>query len=413
MDALHERSKSRRRFLQYLAASPLFAEHALAGEDMVPPNPNDDPARWVPPEAFQPIEEPAKAVNVFDFERVAYQNVPPAHFGYMAGGVDQEVTLRANRADFLKYQMRPRRLQDVSKIDMSLDLFGAQWGSPIFVCPTGGNAAYHPDAEIAVSKAAEVGKHLQMLSTLSSTSIDDCIKARGGAPIWFQLYVVKWEAVQALVKRAEAAGAPVLTVTIDVVGGRKNETLERMKTIDPRTCTDCHTPGRASAKGNFEGLNLEGSSGGLSAKLDWDLIRRIRDLTKMKIVLKGILSPHDAALCVKNGVDAIYVSNHGGRAEDGGTSTIGVLQEIVQAVGGRTPILVDSGFRRGMDVAKALAMGATAVGVGRPYLWGLGAFGQEGVERVLEILRAETKLAMGQLGARTLKELTPDLVHKA
>ena len=147
-------------------------------------------------------------------------------------------------------------------------------------------------------------------------------------------------------------------------------------------------------------------------KLDWNLVRRLRDSTKMKVVLKGILAPEDAALCVKYGFDGLIVSNHGGRAGDFGLSSIAALPGVVEVVKGKIPILMDSGFRRGMDVIKALALGADAVGIGRPYLWGLGAFGQPGVERVLEILRTETLVAMAQVGASTIKDLVPELIYR-
>jgi 4-hydroxymandelate oxidase len=355
---------------------------------------------------------------VFEFEPVAYQNTPPAHFGYMASGLDDEVTLRANREGFLKFQLNPRRLVDVSKVDMSVELFGTKYDSPIFVCPTGGNQFFHPDGEIAVAKAAKVGNHLQILSTSSNYSVDDVTKARG-APIWFQLYASpRWEVAQALIKRADAAGCPVLAVTVDRVAGRNQETMFRLRRTDTRECSDCHDrssfAGRSNRRHNYDGIDLSGiTGGGESSNLNWDTVKRMRDITKMKIILKGIVTAEDADLAAQNGMDGILVSNHGGRGEDYGRSTIDALPEIIAAVKGRMPVIVDSGFRRGTDAVKALAMGAQAVGIGRPYLWGLGAFGQEGVERVLEIVRTETRAAMQQCGARSVKELNASFVRRA
>ena len=407
---------SRRKFLQYLAASPLVASGAIDGYGMEAPSKLPDPMIWGLADR-ELIKSPKDAINVFDFEPVARKNVPPAHFGYMASGIDDEVTLRANRDGFLKFQLRPRRLNDVSKVDMSVELFGAKYDSPIFVCPTGGNKFFHPDGEVAVAKAARVGNHLQILSTSSNDSVEDVTRARG-APIWFQLYASpKWEIAQALIKRAESAGCPVLAVTVDRVGGRNQETLFRLMREDTRDCSGCHDrtsfAKRALRRHNYDGLDLSGITGsGESSNLSWETVKRMRDITKMKIVLKGILTPEDAELAVQNGMDGILVSNHGGRGEDNGRSTIDALPEIITAVNGRMPVIIDSGFRRGTDVVKALAIGAQAAGIGRPYLWGLGAFGQAGVERVLDLVRTETRAAMQQCGVRSVKELNPGFVRR-
>jgi isopentenyl diphosphate isomerase/L-lactate dehydrogenase-like FMN-dependent dehydrogenase len=411
------RATSRRRFLQFLAGSPLFASGAISAYAAETSSKLPDPMIWAPA-TDELIKSPKDAINVFDFEPVARKNVPPAHFGYMASGIDDEVTLRANREGFLKFQLRPRRLNDVSKVDMSVELFGTKYDSPIFISPTGGNKFFHPDGESAVARAARVGNHLQILSTSSNDSVDDVTKARG-APIWFQLYASpQWEIAQALIKRAEAAGCPVLAVTVDRVGGRNQETLFRLRRSDTRECNACHDRSsfakRVVRRHNYDGIDLSSITGsGESSNLSWNTIKRMRDITRMKIVLKGIVTPEDAELAVQNGIDGILVSNHGGRGEDNGRSTIDALPEIIAAVNGRMPVIVDSGFRRGTDVIKALAMGAQAVGVGRPYLWGLGAFGQDGVERVLDLLRTETRAAMQQCGVHSVKELNPSFVRRA
>ena len=399
---------SRRRLLQFLAASPLFARSALA-EGLHP----SDPVDWAPRDLDKLIEDPTKALDVFDFEPVMRKNVPPAHFGYMATGVDDEMTLRANREGFRKFALRPRRLVDVSKIDMSVEIFGVKYDSPIVIAPTGSNRAFHPDGEIAVAKAAKAGNHLQILSTVATTSIEDAIAARG-APIWFQLYTTQRQEVgEALIKRAEAAGAPAIAVTLDVRSPAKWETLARLRRTDTRDCGGCHGfNDYLSRKPNFSGIDLGGVTGTTVTNLTWDSIKRLRDTVKVKLLLKGILSYEDAKQAADAGIDAIVVSNHGGRVEDGVSATIEVLPEIVDAVGGRMPVLVDSGFRRGSDIVKALALGAQAVCIGRPYLWGLGAFGQPGVERVLGMLRYETRNSMQQLGAPSIKDLTPAMVRR-
>jgi len=402
------RAASRRRFLQFLAASPLVAQTALA-EGLRP----FDPVEWAPRDVDKLIGDPRQALDVFDFEPVMKKNVPPAHFGYMATGVDDEATLRANRDGFRKFALRPRRLVDVSSIDISADILGARYDSPIVVAPTGSNRAFHPDGEIAVANAAKAGNHLQILSTVATTSIEDAMAARG-APVWFQLYTTqRWDIAEALVKRAQAAGAPAIAVTLDVRTPAKWETFVRLRRTDTRDCGSCHGPNDyLSRKPNFTGIDLHGVNSTVVTNLNWELIKRLRDTVKVKLVLKGIVAFEDAKLAADAGIDAIVVSNHGGRVEDGVSATIDVLPEIVEAVGGRMPVLVDSGFRRGSDIVKALAIGAQAVCIGRPYLWGLGAFGESGVERVLAILRAETRNAMQQLGAPSLKDLTPAMVRR-
>ena len=400
---------SRRRFLQFLAASPLSAGGALA-EGLKP----SDPVDWAPRALDRVIADPTQALDVFDFEPVMKKNVPPAPVGYMATGVEDEVTLRANREGFRKFELRPRRLVDVSRVDTSAEILGVKYDSPIVIAPTGSNRAFHPDAEIAVAKAAKPGNHLQILSTVATTSIEDAIAARG-APVWFQLYTTQRREVgEALVRRAEAAGAPAIAVTLDVRASAKWETFVRLRRTDTRDCGSCHgLNDYLSRKPNFSGIDLGGVSGTAVTNLTWDAIKRLRDTVKVKLVLKGILGYEDAKLAADAGIDAIVVSNHGGRVEDGVSATIDVLPEIVARIDGRIPILVDSGFRRGSDIVKALALGAQAVCIGRPYLWGLGAFGQPGVERVLAILRAETRAAMQQLGAPSVKDLTPAMIRRA
>ena len=384
----------RRDFVKFLAASPLMAglpiQQALTGA------------------GEQTIASAADALSVMDLEMVARQKLPPAHFGYMASGVDDDDTLIANREAFAKYRVRTRRLVDVSKIDMSCDLFGVRWESPIALCPIGSTRAMHPEGELAVARAARERNTLQVLSTQASFPIEEVIAARK-APVWFQLYTTsRFDYAQSMLKRAQSAGSPVVCVTVDTPAGRNTETQQRMRRLDTRQCASCHTGpnGGSPAKPMFSGLNMEGV-GLTSASLTPEFIRRLKDSTTMKVVIKGIETAEDAQACIENGADGIYISNHGGRSHPSGRGTIDCLPEVAKAVNRRVPIFIDGGFRRGSDVFKALALGANAVFVGRPHLWGVAAFGQAGVERVIDILRRELNLMMGQCGTRNLKEITP------
>jgi isopentenyl diphosphate isomerase/L-lactate dehydrogenase-like FMN-dependent dehydrogenase len=411
----------RRQFLNWLAASPLFLlgsgqeANAQDAKELVRNfSRRPDPMIWTPNTPLDLISSPKEAINVFDFEPVAFTKVPPAHFGYMASGIDDEITLRANRTSFLKYQLRPRRMRDVSQIDMSVNLFGSKWKTPIIIAPTGGNKAYDPEGEIAVARAAKAGGYLNVLSNAGASTIEDVIAARQGE-VWFQLYATSSvEVAKQVIRRVDRAGAPVLEITVDRNGGRNQETFFRLKKLDPRNCAGCHVHGigNAQERPNYDGIDLSGVKSMQSSNMTWEFIKQVRDITKMKIILKGILTEEDAALCLKYGVDGIHVSNHGGRSEDGGRGAIECLPEVVKVVKGKLPILFDSGVRRGSDIFKALALGANAVCVGRPYLWGLGAFGQAGVEKVMDILQSELRGTMQQMGTPNIAAIERSMVIK-
>ena len=410
----------RRQLLTWLAASPLLAlagnQNAFADEakELVRNfTKRPDPMIWAPNTPLDLISNPKDAINVFDFEPVAFTKVPRAHFAYMASGIDDEVTLRANRSSFLKYQLRPRRLRDVSQVDTSITLFGSKWKSPIIIAPTGGNKAYDPGGEITVAKAARAGGFLNILSNAGGSTIEDVIAARQGE-VWFQLYATSSpEVAKQVIRRVEKAGAPVLEITVDRNGGRNQETFARLKKLDPRNCVGCHTHGFGSAqeRPNYDGIDMTGVKLS-SSNMTWEFIKQVRDTTKMKIIIKGILTEEDAQLCLDYGVDGIHVSNHGGRREINGRGAIECLPEVVRVTKGKVPILFDSGVRRGSDVFKAMALGANAVCVGRPYLWGLGAFGQPGVERVMEILQTEFKSTMQQMGAANIAAINAAMIYK-
>jgi isopentenyl diphosphate isomerase/L-lactate dehydrogenase-like FMN-dependent dehydrogenase len=391
----------RRAFLKFVAASPLLAAVPSIAE------------------AFQQgsLDQAADALDVFDFQTAAQKVVPPAHWGYLMTGVDGEDTLKANRDGYSRYQLRTKRFVDVSRLDMSVELFGAKLNSPIVLCPVGSQRAFHREGEVGAAKAAQAKGHLQILSTQTSIAVEDVAKARSG-PLWYQLYTTdNFEVTTKLVKRAEAAGCTAVAVTVDLPAGRNTETMSRLQRTDTRNCGSCHEDatgnlanprvggGTNANKPMFAGINTNGL-GLTSPSLTWDFVKRLKDVTKMKVVIKGLETREDAAQAIEHGADGIIISNHGGRATETGRGTIECVAEVAQAVRGRIPILVDGGVRRGTDVFKALALGANAVGIGRPYIWGLSAFGQQGVERVLDILSNELRLAMAGCGARNVKEIT-------
>ena len=385
-------NRDRRRFLKYLAASPLAAMPAAA---------------WQSQFQIPPIASPKDALSVMDFEDASRKNLPTAHYGYMASGVDDDLTLRANREGYQHIELRSRRLVDVSHVDTKVELFGTTFESPIIICPTGAQKMFYPEGEVAVAKAARAKGTLQILSTVTSYSFEDVAKARNGVT-WYQLYApAKWENAEHIVKRVEQAGCPALVFTVDLLGGRNTETYLRARRADTRMCSDCHDgePGRdLSARPMFQGIDLKGFQMN-SPAMTWDFVEKLKKTTKMKILLKGLETREDAMASLEHGVDGIIVSNHGGRSLESGRATIESLPEVLTAVNGRIPVLVDGGVRRGTDVIKALALGARAVGIGRPYLWGLSGFGQPGVERVLDILNGELQLAMRQCGRTSIAKI--------
>jgi len=395
--------QTRRRVLQSILASSVLAGLGTT-------------IRAFGQDADEIITAADQALDILDFEQAARRVLPPAHFGYLATGVDGDATLHANTAGFAHYSLRVRRMVDIRNIDMSVTLFGTTWDSPIFLDPVSSQRAFHAEGELAAARAAKSRKHLQILSTFASTSVEDVTAARG-APVWYQLYPTdQWPITQALLRRAEAAGCPVLVLTVDLQGGSNRLTLGRAVRRDTRDCAACHTGSRTRLtdimirKPMFRGLDISAVTDLTPIDMTWDYLKRLRDIWPRKLVIKGIVTREDAELAVDHGVDGLVVSNHGGRAEDSGRATIDSLEEVVAGVRGRVPVLIDGGFRRGTDVFKALALGATAVGIGRPYIWGLASFGEEGVEKVLDILRAELILAMRQAGTRSIAEINQSYV---
>jgi len=414
-------SISRRNFLQLVGSSPLVAATTSYGLSVAE---DFDWADSMTKELTDLIVSPNEALNIFDFSRVAKKNLPLAHYGHMASGSDGGYILAENRRAFERVFLRAKRLIDVSRIETKLELFGQSLDSPILLAPAGGQKMFHPDGELAVARAAGVMNHMQVLSNVTSTSIEKVSEARG-SPVWFQLYPTSsWSVAKQMLQRAETSGSTVVMLTVDVnasVGNR--ELARRYAAKDTRDCSVCHSHSLAhwverrpmyADAGVRESFNdLDEFYSALSTpSMTWDYIDRLKDATSMKVVVKGVVRGDDAERCIEHGADGVVVSNHGGNAEASGWAALDSLPAVVEAVDGRIPIIFDSGIRRGTDVFKALAMGANAVMIGRAYLWGLAAFGQPGVERVLELLRAELSLTMSQMGTPKLENIGLDSIGR-
>ncbi len=401
---------ARREFLKFLAASPYVA--ALGGvaafvhENGFAEEIRQSGFAQITRDRMSVVETPAEALTVFDFEETARRKVQQGHWSYMASGTDDDATLFANREGFRQVQLRPRRLRDATKVDTRVDLFGTTYASPVFTCPTGGEKSFHADGEVAVARAAKARGTMQMLSTSTSIGVEDVNKALG-RPVWQQLYAPNsWDACVQLLKRIEASGVTVIALTVDNTTGRFSETYLRTRPKDMKQCEQCHKGGPEVGRHRpmLDGIDMKGVRR-TDPAMDWAYVDRIRGFWKGKFIIKGIDTHEDAKLCLEHGLDGILVSNHGGRSTETGRGTIEALPEVVAAVGGRIPVFLDGGVRRGTDVFKALALGASGVGIGRPMLWGLGAFGEPGVDRVLQILQAELKLVMGNCGTQKVADI--------
>jgi len=360
------------------------------------------------------ITSAADALSVLDFEPVAKAKLPPWHWAWLSTGGDAGETMRANREGFDRYQIRARRLVDISKVDTSIQMFGRTWETPIYMSPVGGHRTYNPEGELATARAAKAKKHLQVLSTVTTTSVEDVNAARG-EPVWFQLYQRDdWGQTRELLKRVEAAGCPALVFTVDLLGGRNMEQFNRVMQRNRQQCVACHLNGQPLTdlrnRPMLNALKTPATPQPEIGSPTWDDVKRLKDTIGMKLLVKGIVTREDAELAIQNGVDGVYISNHGGRAENSLRPTIQCVPEVAAGVAGRAPILVDGGVRRGTDIFKALALGATAVGVGRPYMWGLASFGQQGVETVLDILRRELQLIMRQSGVTSTRNIGKNFV---
>ena len=349
-------------------------------------------------------------INLLDYEALAGQRMAhiPWAWDYYQGGSEDEVSLRANRIAFERLRLRPRMLVDVSTCDLQTSVLGTSVSMPILVAPTAAHGLAHPDAECATARAVQQAGTLMVVSTQSTRSLEEIAQA-GLGPRWFQLYIDSYHQAESLIRRAEAAGYGALVLTVDTPRrGRRECDLRNQLSRH----LQAHAPSVAS--GNVSPL-MENSSNGeetsITDALTWEVLPWLRSITKLPILLKGILTAEDARLSLEYGAAGIIVSNHGGRQLDGVVASIEALPEVVEAVAGRCEVYVDGGVRRGTDVLKALALGARAVLLGRPILWGLAVNGELGVRHVFQLLRAEFELAMARVGCPTTKSITRSLVR--
>jgi isopentenyl diphosphate isomerase/L-lactate dehydrogenase-like FMN-dependent dehydrogenase len=353
-------------------------------------------------------------VNLLDYEQAAREVLPQAAFDFIAGAAEDELTLRANRAAFARIKLVPRVLVDVSSVDLSTEVIGQRISWPVLLAPVATQRIAHPDGELATARAAAARNTVMVLSSFSTYSIEDVAAAAAG-PRWFQLYFQEDRALtRELVQRAEAAGYQAVCLTVDVpqLGNRERDLRNRL--LFPADILPANFARNLDVT-PYEALDpaLASQVAGLVyPALSWADIDWLRSITRLPLLLKGILSAEDARLAVEHGVDGIVVSNHGGRQLDGVPASIEALPEVAEAVAGRAGVLLDSGVRRGTDVLKALALGARAVLLGRPFMWGLAVDGERGVGRVLHLLRAELELAMRLAGLTSVTQVTGALVRR-
>jgi 4-hydroxymandelate oxidase len=359
-----------------------------------------------------------KPVNIAAYEALARERMEPGAFDYVAGGAGDERTLAMNVQAFDRWVLRPRVLVDVTKVDTSTTLFGERLAMPILLAPTAFHKLAHPEGERATARAAAAAGTVLVVSTVASTSIEDVAAATTG-PLWFQLYVYKDPLItRDMVARAESAGYRALLLTVDTprLGRRERDARNEFNLppgVEPANFTAVHhlAAQRAARDGHSPFASQVEQL--FDPSLDWDRIAWLKSITRLPLLLKGVIAPEDARLAVRAGVDGIIVSNHGGRQLDGCEATITALPRVAEAVGGAIPVLMDGGIRRGVHVLTALALGAQAVLVGRPYVWGLAVDGEQGVRDVLEMLRAELELAMALSGRSSVKSIDRALVSEA
>lgn len=358
----------------------------------------------VPPRAsFEPtLPADPNLVNLHDYERVAAERISPGPLAYFTGGAGDEVTLRDNRAAFARQAIVPRVMRDVSTVETSTELFGRRWPTPIWIAPTALQRMAHADGELAVARAAAARNVTMAVSTSASTDIAE-IAAVGG-PRWFQVYLLADPgARRALVERAVDNGYEALVLTVDLARiGRRERDLR----IGFRIPEGVEIPNVALAAGVSP---AEVASVAFTDRLTWADLEWLAGFG-LPVIVKGILHPDDARLAIEHGAAGIGVSNHGGRQLDAAIASLDALPAIVDAVDGRVPILLDGGVRRGTDVLTSLALGATAVGIGRPIIWGLAVDGEAGVGSVLDLLTAELVNAMALAGAASIADVTADLL---
>ena len=352
-------------------------------------------------------------VSYEQLERAAKEKMSTGAFGYVQSGAGREETLRKNVSSFSKYSIVPRFLNDVTELDTSIQLFGHTYATPLLVAPVGMQKIAHEDGDIATAKAAASLGIPFIQSTVSGYSIEEVAEATGDSPKWFQLY---WagqndDISYSMVKRAEAAGYEAIVLTVDTVmlGWREEDVNNKYSPLMQgfgKANYENDPVFMASLPNNDDDSIIQGIVDNIyHPRLSWKQVAELKNRTSLPLLLKGILHPEDARLAIENGIDGIIVSNHGGRQLDGVIASIDSLRAVVEAVDGEIPVLFDSGVRRGSDVVKALALGADAVLIGRPFVYGLAVGGQHGVEKVLSTILQEMKVSISLSGITSVRNL--------
>jgi 4-hydroxymandelate oxidase len=353
-------------------------------------------------------------LNLFEYESLALERLAPIARDYYASGAHDEITLRRNREAFERRSIRYRVLNDVSERDASVELLGRRHPAPLLVAPSAFQRLAHPEGELAAVRAAGTLGLTYTLSTLATTSIEDVAAEAAlldGPPPWFQLYVLRdRELTRALVSRSEQAGFEALVLTVDApLLGRRERDARNTFSLPPGLSAANLPAERIASDGTDSGL-FQFFASQVDPSLTWADVEWLRSVTSLPVIVKGVVRADDALLAVEHGAAAVIVSNHGGRQLDTAIASLDALPAIAEAVAGRVPLLLDGGVRRGTDVIKALALGASAVLVGRPVLWALAVDGEAGVRHALKLLLDEIDLALALSGASTPAELTPDLI---
>jgi isopentenyl diphosphate isomerase/L-lactate dehydrogenase-like FMN-dependent dehydrogenase len=346
----------------------------------------------------------SELLNVWDYERRAAELLPPGPLGYFAAGAGDEWTLRENVDAYRRWTLRPRLLRDVERVTTARSVLGTELAAPIIVAPMAYQRHAHPDGEVAMARAAAAFGTIMTMSTMATASPAEVAAVAPDAPRWFQLYVFRDDAItRSILDQAVDAGFRAVVLTVDApYFGRRERDIRTGWMIPDEPAV----PALAAALGGMRQTSVIEHFKLVSAAVSWRDIERIAGETKLPVLVKGIHTAEDASLAVEHGATGIVVSNHGGRQLDGVAASIDTLPEVVEAVGGQVEVLVDGGVRRGVDVVVALALGARAVLVGRPAMYGLAFGGSKGVEQVLEILREETENALALLGCRSPEEVT-------
>jgi len=350
-------------------------------------------------------------INVADAERAGLEKLEQGPRDYFAGGAGDELTLRENTAAWGHWRLRPRVLNDVREVSTSAGLLGGPVELPVLVAPVAYQRMAHPDGEAAMAAGAAEAGAVMCLSTLSTTRPADVAAAAPQGRHWFQLYAFKDEGVtRALMEEAIDAGFEAVVVTADAPPGGNRERDRRNRFTLPK---ELGTPSLTAAVGGDKALSIEETFALMNHALTWADVEDLASECSVPVLVKGVLTAEDAELALEHGAAGVVVSNHGGRQLDRSLATADALPEIADSIDGRGTLLVDGGIRRGVDVATALALGADAVLVGRPALWGLAAAGSEGVARVLELLREELELTLGLCGCTSVSQLTRGHVRRA